>query len=244
MSYGFNGCVRYLPAGKLPAWDNAFRELASKVGDKPIHLQLTAKTHDHAGLADVLANLPQAWRAGFIYNIYQEPEDNLLDATSQAAYRAAYTDAAKVTRQYGVSLPWVEWMEWTVNPTNKKGWDLKDLTPPASDFGGVLWSMFEYHERDRIDEQVADINAAMNEYAPGKPWALMAGAYTLEGAPYTADQERAQGSWLTRSYRLTKQAGSVGWAWYNHDFPGVGGPAGESRVEENPLAMDALHGVG
>jgi len=243
MTYGYNGCVRSLPAGHLPAWDSTFQALAAKVGDRPVSIQLTAKTHDNAGLADVLSHLPAAWKPLFIYNIYQEPEDNLLDAASQASYRAAYTDAATVTRKYGVSLPWVEWQQWTVDPTNTKGWNPANFTPPAADFGGVLWSLYEYGERQRVDGQVQTITAAMAKYAPGKPWGLMAGGDTLQGTTLTATQESAQAEWLRRSYAATRAAGSTTYGWFNFYWPGTGGAAGECRIERNPEALAWLQAL-
>ena len=240
MSYGFSGCVRYLPSGKLPAWDASFQALAAQVGDWPVSILLTAKTHDDAGLADVLTHLPAAWKAQFIYNVYQEPEDNLTDTAAQAAYRDAYRQAAAVTRSYGANLPWVEWQEWTVDPVNNRGWDLANFTPRSEDFGGVLWSLFEYGEKNRLDDQISRVTRAMDTYAPGKPWRLMAGAYTLENPPFTDAQELAQANWLKNSFQKSKAAGSLGWAWFNFDFPGTGGPAGESRVEANGYALNEL----
>jgi hypothetical protein len=239
LSYGFNGAVRYLPGGTLPAWDATFQALAAKAGTQPLNIQLTAKTHDDAGLRAVLSNLPAAWKPGFIYNIYQEPEDNLSDAASQAAYRGWYTAAAKVTRAFSwAKLPWVEWHEYAGN------WDLTNFTPPAADFGGVLWSLFEYGEKDRLDTQVPHITSMMARYAPGKPWALMAGAYTLEpvGGPFTQAQLDAQAAWMKKHFTLTKAAGSQGWAWYNVSFSGTGGAAGEARVEKNPGTLSTLKG--
>ena len=184
-----------------------------------------------------MSHLPATWKPLFIYNIYQEPEDNLLSSADWAAYKASYTAAAKVTRAYGVSLPWVEWQEWTTDPYNTMGWDLAHFTPPAADFGGVLWSLFEYGEKDRLGAQVPRITAAMARYAPGKPWGLMAAAYTLEHAPYTSAQETAQAAWLAKAYNMTQAAGSTKFAWYNYLFPGTGGASGESRIELNPAAL-------
>ena len=80
----------------------------------------------------------------------------------------------------------------------------------------------------------------MAQYAPGKPWALMAGAYTLEGSPITDAQKQAQAAWLGDSIAKTKAAGSTGWAWFNYNWPGTGGASGEGRVEVNQYAMAEL----
>jgi hypothetical protein len=80
----------------------------------------------------------------------------------------------------------------------------------------------------------------MARYAPGKPWGLMASAYTLENAPYTSAQKSAQAAWLVKAYKMTEAAGSTKFAWYNYLFPGTGGPAGESRIELNPAALSEM----
>lgn len=238
LGYGFDGLVRYLPLGERPRWDAQFRELAALHGTEPLRIQLTAKTHGDAGLADVLSHLPAAWKPGFVYNIYQEPEDDLREPAAAAAYRQAYADAAKITRRYGVQLPWVEWQEWTLDPANPNGWDLADFRPPAEDVGGVLWSLFEYGQVDRLDQQVERITAAMRHYYPGKPWALMAAGYELPADPGDAAL-RAQAAWLERSFSLTKAAGSSGWAWFNANTSAEV----EFRVERNPRALRALRSL-
>jgi hypothetical protein len=181
LGYGFNGAVRYMDHENPTAWDDDLQELAqiANLGE-PFYLQLTAKAHDGVGLVEVLENLPEQWKPGFIYNFWQEPEDNLLTPESQETYRNVYTEAAMLIRDFNkrtgssVQLPWVEWQEWTVNPNNHEGWDLANFVPPAEDFGGVLWSMFEFNQKDRIEDQVNNIIHGMATYAPGKPWGLMA----------------------------------------------------------------------
>jgi hypothetical protein len=241
LGYGYNGVVRYYPGA--PSWDAQLSALAA-AHPGPLFLQVTAKTHSDAALDAILTNAPRAWTV--TYNIYQEPEDNLADAASQSAYRAAYTSAAKVTRAHGASLPWVEWQEWTLDPANSRGWNLANFTPPAGDFGGVLWSLFEYGEKappsDRLAAQVARIKDAMATYAPGKPWAIMAAGYTLESSDgtFTPAQYAAQAGWVSKSYAAVKAAGGTGWGWFNYHMDGSGGAAGESRLELNPTALAVL----
>lgn len=240
LGYGYNGVVRYFSGAA--SWD---AQLSAIAAARPgaLYLQVTAKTHSDSGLDAILKAAPAAWTV--TYNYFQEPEDNLTTAAQQAAYRAAYTSAAAVCRTNGARLPWVEWQEWTTDPLNGNGWNLANFTPPAGDFGGVLWSLFEYGEKDRLTAQVARIQAAMAQYAPGKPWALMAGGYTLEPAtgPFTTAQKNAQAAWVQKSYDLTKAAGSQGWAWFNYQMAGTGGAAGESRLETNPAALTVLGGL-
>jgi hypothetical protein len=239
--YGYNGFVRYLPAGRLPSWDSQFQALASKLGSEPINLQLTYKTHDDAGLAQVLSALPEPWRPGFKVNYFQEPEDNLLDAASQKAYRDTYARMAAVCRRFSwASLPWVEWQEWTLDPLNTHGWDLANFAPAATDYAGVLWSFFEYGQKDRIAAQVLRVVAAMAHYAPGKPWALMASAYTIPASGATDAQRQAQAAWLSKAFSSLKAAGCQGFAWYDYLQPGTGGSSGESRLELNPYAAPLL----
>lgn len=241
LGYGYNGVVRYFSGA--PSWDAQLSALAA-AHPGPMFLQVTAKTHSDAGLAAILKAAPAAWSV--TYNIFQEPEDNLTTAAQQAQYRADYAAAAKVCRTAGAGLPWVEWQEWTLDPTNTKGWNLANFTPATGDFGGVLWSLFEYGEKappaDRLAAQIARITAAMAKYAPGQPWALMAAAYTLEPAagPFTTVQLAAQAAWMQKSYDLTRAAGSTGWAWFDYQMAGTGGASGEARVSANPTALATL----
>lgn len=239
MTYGYTGCVRYRPLGTLPAWDSTFQELAAKAGGRRVDIQLTAKTHSHAGLAAVLSQVPTAWKPTFMYNIYQEPEDNLTTLSQQAAYRADYSDAATVTREYGFQLPWLELQEWGVNPGNNQGWNTAGFFPPARDYQGVLWSLFEFNQRDVLTGQVNNISAAMTRFAPGKPWALMAAEYCLPASGITVAKQQAQGAWLARAKALTSAAGSQGFAWFNLLYNNGAG-LWEGRVEVNPYALSAL----
>jgi hypothetical protein len=245
LSYGFNGAVCYLPPSTPTAWTSDLAALAAQIGTEAFHLQLTAKTHSDTGLAEVLTKLPTAWRAGFTYNVYQEPEDNLTTSAQQTAYRSWYTSAAKVIREetsWKPKLPWVEWQEWTLDPANTNGWNLANFTPPSTDFGGVLWSLFEYGEKDRLNAQIERILNAMGKYAPGKPWGLMASCYTLHpygASSYTAAQYQEQSDWLEQCFYETKGAGAKCFAWYDVNFP-TGGAAGEGRLEKNPVAGPLL----
>jgi len=251
MTYGFNGAVRYLPSGTKPSWDAQLQALAAAKGSEAINLQLTAKTHDDAGLTAVLTNLPDAWRAGFIYNIFQEPEDNWHAGQFTAAtYKGWYADAAATITAYNaanptkaVSGPWVEWQEWSLDPSNGQ-WDLSQLVPAAGDFDGVLWSFFEYHERDRIAAMVTEITNFMSAHTAGKPWGFMASCYTLHPyqGPFTDAQLHAQANWLQNSYDAAKSAGLSEWAWYNVQFQ-TGTAAGEGRIELNPYALAILPGL-
>jgi len=243
MTYGYTGCVRYFPPGYKTQWDNTLQELAAKAGDRRVDIQLTAKTHDHDGLASVLSQVPAAWKPTFIYNIFQEPEDNLTTEEQQAEYRASYTDAATVTREYGFQLPWIELQEWGVNPANPKGWNIGGFFPPAEDYQGVLWSLFEFNERDVLDGQVFNITEAMQTYAPGKPWGLMAAEYAVPADSITDATEQAQAAWLTRAYSLTAEAGSESFAWFNLLYDNGKG-LWEGRVEVNPYALAALREAG
>lgn len=239
MTYGYTGCVRYFPPGFPTQWDATLQELASLAGDRRVDIQLTAKTHDHDGLASVLSQVPAAWKPTFIYNIFQEPEDNLTKPAQQAAYRADYTDAATVTREYGFQLPWIELQEWGVNPANPNDWNIAGFIPPAADYQGVLWSLFEFNQRDLLDGQVDNIVTAMGTYAPGKPWGLMAAEYAVPADAITDVTQRAQAAWLTRAYDLTTAAGSDGFAWFNMLYNN-GKDLWEGRVEVNPYALAAM----
>lgn len=244
LSYGYNGMVYY--SGGSLGWNAQLAQMAVEHGTKPINLQVTPKVYNEADLRSILSNLPAAWKPGFRWNYYQEPEDNLTTSASQLAYRNVYTAAAAVHRDYpGVGLPWVEWAEWTteMNSNGDFSRDLAHFMPPAADIGGVLWSFFEYGENvslTRLDTKVARVVNAMSTYAPGKPWEIMASCYTLEGVPYSSAQLAAQAQWLTQSFNKLRAAGCVGWAWYNVLFGGTGGAAGEGRVEKNPAALSAL----
>lgn len=247
LGYGYNGMVYY--SGSTVGWTSQMVQMAAEHGTKPINLQVTPKVYNESDLRDILNNLPEAWKPGFRWNYYQEPEDNLTTAAQQQAYRDTYTAAAAVCREYpGVQLPWVEWAEYTaeLNSQGNFSRDFAHFTPPASDFGGVLWSFFEYGENismSRLDTKVARVVNAMNTYAPGKPWEIMASCYTLEGKPFTQAQLDAQAQWLTQSFNKLRAAGCVGWAWYNVNFAGTGGAAGEGRVEQNPGTLAALQAI-
>ncbi|WP_269939003.1 hypothetical protein [Arthrobacter sp. HY1533] len=247
LTYGYNGMVYY--SGGSLNWNAQLQAMAAEHGTKPINLQVTPKSYNEADLRSILSNLPAAWKPGFRWNYYQEPEDNLTTSAQQLAYRNVYTAAAAVMREYpGVGLPWVEWAEWTteMNAGGNFSRNLANFTPPSGDFGGVLWSFFEYGENislSRIDTKVARVVSAMSTYAPGKPWEIMASCYTLEGAPYSATQLANQALWLDQSFHKLRAAGCVGWAWYNVLFGGTGGAAGEGRVEKNPAALANLRTI-
>lgn len=252
LSYGYNGMVYY--AGGSLNWTSQMAQMAAQHGTKPINLQVTPKVYNEADLRSILSNLPEAWKPGFRWNYYQEPEDNMTTPAQQLAYRNTYTAAAAVCRDYpGVQMPWVEWAEWTteLNAGGNFSRNLAHFTPPAADFGGVLWSFFEYGENismSRLDTKVARVVNAMNTYAPGKPWEIMAACYTLEGQPFTQAQLNNQATWLTQSFHKLRDAGCVGWAWYNVDFKGSdgatgGGAIGEGRVEVNPATLAALQTI-
>ena len=247
LTYGYNGMVYY--SGSSLNWTSQLAQMAAEHGDEPINLQVTPKIYSEADLRDILSHLPEAWKPGFRWNYYQEPEDNLTTESQQLAYRNTYTAAAAVCREYpGVQLPWVEWAEYTteLNAGGNYSRDLAHFTPPSGDFGGVLWSFFEYGENiseSRLDAKIARVVNAMQTYAPGKPWEIMASCYTLEGDPLTPTQLNNQAEWLTKSFNKLRAAGCVGWAWYNVKFGGTGGAAGEGRVEQNPAALSALQAI-
>ena len=251
---GFTGCVFYQGSKQeLTSWSTQLQRLASKVGNKPIDLQLTSKYHSDAGLEDVLKNLPPAWKEGFIYNIWQEPEDNAFKDRTPAEidawttkYRNDYTAAAKITRKYGVSLPWLEFMDWTLDPymkTSNPHWDHNKLIPPAGDFGGVLWSVFEFNQdgghHDKLDQRIAQIKTFMNSKAPGKPWGLMAGGYSVKQTPTVSDYSyRKAADWYYRYYQLTKENGSVSFGWFDassqYDPANGKNQDGENLILKNP----------
>lgn len=240
LSYGYNGIVWY--SGSSLNWNSQLQQLAASHGHLPLNIQITPKQYVEADVRNILANLPEAWKPGFRWNYYQEPEDNLTTAPQQAAYRQVYTNVAAVMREYeGVGLPWVEWAEYTLelNDGGNFSRNLANFTPPQNDFGGVLWSFFEYGENismPRLQHKVDMVATAMDTYAPGKPWEVMASCYTLEpgSGPHTQNQRNAQATWLRESFHRLRNAGCVGWAWYNVKFSGTGGAAGEGRVEVIP----------
>lgn len=248
LGYGYNGFVYY--SGGSLNWNSTMAQMAI---DHPgaFQLMVTVKSYVEADLRNILDNLPAAWKPGFRWNYYQEPEDNLTTAPQQQAYRDVYTAAAVVIRGYpGISLPWVEWAEYTteLNAGGDFSRNLANFTPPLADIGGVLWSFFEYAENislSRLQTKVDRVKAAVDQYAPGKPWGLMASAYTLEPAngPFTDTQLRNQATWLTESFNRLKSAGSTGWGWYNVKFAGTGGAAGESRVEQDSYSLSALGAI-
>jgi hypothetical protein len=250
---GYTGYVHYRNRATPTAWNHGIMPaLAAAYGDQPLELQLTCKNHSDSGLQTVLNNLPDAWLPYFKYNHYQEPEDDLTSSAQQAAYRATYTAAADVIRADGdrVSLPWLELAEYSLELLYVNGNATRSpalFTPPDADYAGVLWSFFEYGERGNnvLDAMVARVVRAMDEFFPGKPWGLMASAYTLEplAGPFSAAQKAAQASWLTESYYRLRDAGCTEWAWYNVAFGGAGGPAGEGRVEVIPETLAAFQAL-
>lgn len=247
LGYGYNGMVYY--SGGSVNWTSQMVAMASAHGTEPINLQVTPKSFVANDLRNILTNLPTAWKPGFRWNYYQEPEDNMTTAAQQKAYRDTYTAAAAVCREFpGIQMPWVEWAEYTteLNASGNYSRNLENFTPPAADFGGVLWSFFEYAENismSRLDTKIARVVNAMNTYAPGKPWEIMASCYTLEGKPFNQTQLNNQATWLTQSFNKLRDAGCTGWAWYNVNFAGTGGAAGEGRVETNPAALTALQAI-
>lgn len=249
LGYGYNGVVYY--SGQSVNWTSQMQALKDTHGNEPFNIQITPKIYSESDLRSILSNLPEAWKPGFRWNLYQEPEDNLTTPAQQLKYRNDYSAAAVVHRQYpGVGLPWVEWAEYTaeLNEGGNYGRDFSHFTPPYADFGGVLWSFFEYNENismARLDNKVSRVVNAMNRYAPGKPWEIMASCYTLEpgSGPHSEKQKQDQATWLRESFQRLKAAGCVGWAWYNVKFGGTGGAAGEGRVEVNPYALAELNTI-
>jgi hypothetical protein len=260
-SIGYTGYVHYENLSTPTLWNHGILpSVAAAYGTQNFELQLTCKNHSDAGLQDVLNHLPDAWLPNFKYNHYQEPEDDLEgDAAGQAAYRANYTAAANVIRADGnrVSLPWLELAEYSIDPTTPSGTRALRVPslykPPDADFAGVLWSLFDYSTDDQpgfrttyqpaamassVTQRVTAITNAMSTYFPGKPWGLMASAYTMEpfGGSYPLAQRQNQAEWLRQVYVQTRDAGAVTWAWYNVAFTS-GTAAGEGRIEQVPETL-------
>lgn len=242
--YGYNGWVAY--SGGSIGWNGAMSGIAAAHANSPVNLQCAPKALVENDLRAICNNLPDAWKPGWRWNYFQEPEDNHSTAPEIAGFRQVYTDAAAIIRDYpGLQMPWVElaqfWAE--TNPSHTA-----EFVPPSADYGGVLWSFFQYNENatmTRLDDMVESVVSFMDTYAPGKPWELMAGCYNLEpiNGPFTQTQKNNQALWLTESFTRLKAAGCVGYAWYNVKFGTSGGASGESRVEVVPETLAAMQAI-
>jgi hypothetical protein len=260
---GYNGWVEYQTPSTPTRISGTMTTIKARHGSERIAMQQTCRTHSDAGLAQVLDWLPDSWRDDYLYNYFQEPEDNLAgNAAGQKAYRDTVTAAAKVIKTFNqanpgrkVSWPALELAEYSLLLKYVNGDLSRDpelFKPPDSDFSGVLWSLFEYGEKGkdsaRLQAQIDRIVRCMNETFPGKWWGTMAGGYTLEPVVgdntsvygYTAAQKQAQAWWLTEMANRCIAAGAKQVGWYNVKFPGTGGPAGELRVEVIPETLAAF----
>jgi hypothetical protein len=261
---GYNGWVEYQTPSQPTNVSNTMKTIASRHGNERIALQQTCKTHSDAGLQAVLAWLPDAWCDDYIYNYFQEPEDNMVgNASAQKAYRDTYTAAAKVIKANNqanpsrkVSWPYLELAEYSLELLYQNGDASRSpdlFRPPDTDYAGVLWSVFEYAEKPddaRLQQAIDNVLRAMGQFFPGKKWGIMASGYTLEPCTtsdasvynYSATQRQNQAKWLTAVFTKALAASpkpeQIG--WYNVKYAGTGGAYGECRVEVIPETLAAF----
>lgn len=265
-NYGGSGWTHYITTANPLAWDGTLQAVASAFPNFPMYLQLTSRNYSNAGMDSVLASLPDAWRPGFTYNYFQEPEDNLAGNTAgQTAYKNTVTSAANRIRAWNtanptrtVALPWLEFAEYSLyrqfvlgNPDR----DPSNLLPPAADYAGIHWSIFEYGEASDmptfsfLNTQITRVTNFMNNHAPGKSWGTMGWNYTLEPltsntdasyGSYTTLQRQRQASWLTQSYNRFRANGCEQVSWYNVKFYAPGESSnGEARIQPSPETLAA-----
>lgn len=248
-TYGYNGWVVY--SGSSVGWNGAMASVASQHADNSVNLQISPKSVVANDIRAICNNLPVAWRPGFRWNYYQEPEDNHSTPTQIADYKAKVAQAAAVLREFDWGVhspkPWLELAEYWAS-TNAAH-TAEFIPDDHDDFGGILWSFFEYGENigmARLQAKVDVVANFMATYAPGKPWEIMASCYTLEPlhGPYNQTQRNNMATWITESFNRLRAAGCTGWAWYNVGFDTGGGVAdGEGRVEQVPEALAALQAI-
>lgn len=242
LGYGFNGWVAY--SGSSIGWSGQMASVASGRANYPVNLQVSPKAVVASDIRAICNNLPVAWRPGFRWAYYQEPEDNHTTPAQIADYKAKVSQAATIFREYSwASAPWLELAEYwaSTNPAHTAEF----IPDNPNDYGGVLWSFFEYGENismPRLQSKVNTVANFMSTYAPGKPWEIMASCYTMKNPPFNAQQRNNQATWLSESFHRLRAAGCTGWAWYNVNFIG-GNASGEGRVEENPAATQALQTI-
>lgn len=242
--YGYNGWTVY--SGTSVGWNGSMASVASAHANDPVNLQVAPKQVVANDIRAICNNLPVAWRPGFRWNYFQEPEDNHTTSGEIAGYRAKVSEAAVIFREYPwAQLPWLELAQYwaATDPAHTA-----EFIPPAEDFGGILWSFFEYQENislTRLQGLVDSVSNFMATYAPGKPWEIMGCCYNLEpiNGPFTQTQYNNQATWLTESYTRLRAAGCIGYAWYNVKFGTSGGASGESRIEVNPAGLAAMQAI-
>ncbi|MFL6138816.1 MAG: hypothetical protein ACJ74O_13585 [Frankiaceae bacterium] len=238
---GATGLDIYFTPGVKPSWDSRLAGFAALRGDVPLTIQVTVRTHDDAGLRDIVAHWPKAWRLQ--YNIWQEvdkPANGVIgDPTKTAAYKADYHSAAAILRAAGFELPWLEFTEWSIDPGNAKRPDLTTLLPAAADYRGILWSAPSYDGRDHVDVQIKAITDWMAAHAPGKPWGCMMTCFTIPATGATDAQKQMQAAQATKYWTRTRAAGADTTGWFNWNYGGTG-VNGNSRYEDNPYLAKAL----
>jgi hypothetical protein len=252
--YGYNGFVRYVNGSTQVSWDATMQAIAATWGNDPINVQYTFKLYNSTAMRQFIPNIPPAWRPYWIFNHYQEPEANFVgDPTAQANWRNTYPLIAADIAATGntIQLPWLELTEYSlllkyVNGDLSRDPDL--YVPTSSSYAGVLWSLFEYSENynptGRLQPQIDRITRCMDETYTGKPWGLMASAYTLEPVSlspnYTTAQFTNQKNWLLECYNRTKADGSHSWGWFDALWNSGTNADGESRININPQTANLL----
>lgn len=236
---GFTGAVCYF-SGK-PSWDARLAGLKALHPNTSLTVQVTTNAHDDAGLREVIANWPAAWR--LMYNIRQEvdrPDKAVIgNATATAAYKAQYHAAAAILRSAGLELPWLEFTEWSVDPDNAKRPDLASLLPADADYRGILWSVPSYDGKDHVDVQIKAITTWMAAECPGKPWGCMMTCFTVPATGATDAQRQMQGAQATKYWTGTRAAGAETTGWFGWNYGGIG-VNGNSLWDDNPYLAKAL----
>lgn len=243
--YGYNGWVAY--SGSSLGWNSAMSQIAAAHANDPVNLLCAPKAVVANDIRAICNNLPVAWRPGFRWNYYQEPEDNHTTTAEVNDYKAKVSQAATILREYPwAQAPWLELAEYwaSTNPAHTAEF----IPDDPDDFGGILWSFFEYGENismTRLQAKVDTVVSFMSTYAPGKPWELMAACYNLEpiDGPFNQTQYNNQVTWLNESFSRLRAAGCIGYAWYNVKFGTSGGASGESRIEVNPAGLSAMQTI-